>query len=124
MATFPCPCCGYLTSSSPGSYDICPVCGWEDDLSQLRFANSPGGANRLSLRDAQRNFAEHGFSDPELVVDGKLQVQSAQGFTRDPSWRALQPADVEEPEPGVDSGTTYPADAEQLYYWRPTFWRR
>ena len=44
---YPCPCCGYLVfDEGPGSYAICPVCGWEDDLSQLRFtgmgeANAP-----------------------------------------------------------------------------------
>lgn len=26
-----CRCCGYLTLPSHGHYDICPVCGWEDD---------------------------------------------------------------------------------------------
>ncbi|TNL01225.1 hypothetical protein CYD30_28230 [Kosakonia cowanii] len=26
-----CPCCGYLTLTERGAYDICPVCHWEDD---------------------------------------------------------------------------------------------
>jgi hypothetical protein len=35
---YPCPCCGYLMFyEGPGSYDICKICFWEDDLSQLRF---------------------------------------------------------------------------------------
>ena len=43
MAEYPCPCCGYLMfNEEPGSYDICEVCGWEDDLSQLRFATVAG----------------------------------------------------------------------------------
>ena len=45
----PCPCCGYLVLPEAGLYDICPICGWEDDISQLRFATMPGGANRPSL---------------------------------------------------------------------------
>jgi anaerobic ribonucleoside-triphosphate reductase len=59
-ALFPCPCCGYLTSSEPGSHDICPICDWEDDLSQLRFPRSGGGANHESLEEAQANFAKIG----------------------------------------------------------------
>ena len=34
----PCPCCGYLVFDEPvGSFDICPICDWEDDDVQLRF---------------------------------------------------------------------------------------
>lgn len=47
---YPCPCCGYLVfDESPGSYEICPICFWEDDLSQLRFPRMSVGANRVSF---------------------------------------------------------------------------
>ena len=124
MARYPCPCCGYLTSSSPGGYDICPVCGWEDDLAQLRFANMPWGPNRYSLWDAQQNYLTTGCSDPELVEQGRIRAGSADGVPRDPQWRPLRPDDIEEGEPGVEYGMTYPSDPEQLYYWRATYWRR
>jgi hypothetical protein len=39
-----------------GSYDICPICGWEDDPVQLRHPDLAGGANKVSLIEAQRNF--------------------------------------------------------------------
>lgn len=26
-----CPCCGYATLGEPEAYEICVVCGWEDD---------------------------------------------------------------------------------------------
>jgi len=53
---YPCPCCGYLVFGDlPGSYGICPICFWEDDLSQLRFPMT-GGANHVTLVDGQRNF--------------------------------------------------------------------
>jgi len=33
---YPCPCCGYLVfTEPPGSFEICPICFWEDDVSQL-----------------------------------------------------------------------------------------
>jgi hypothetical protein len=28
---YPCPCCGHLTFSEVGGYEICDICGWEDD---------------------------------------------------------------------------------------------
>ena len=62
---FGCPGCGYLTleEQSPGTYEICPVCYWEDDPVQFDDPTFPGGANVVSLEEARRNFAEHGVSD-------------------------------------------------------------
>jgi hypothetical protein len=66
-----CPCCGYLTLSErpPGTFAICPVCRWEDDNVQYDDVNYAGGANRVSLRQAQENFRAHGKSDSERRGD-------------------------------------------------------
>lgn len=65
----PCPCCGYLTfgEDCPGSFDICPVCFWEDDPIQFTDPTYKGGANNVSLEEAQRNFAEFGASSREFI---------------------------------------------------------
>jgi hypothetical protein len=116
----PCPCCGYLVFDEAGLYDICPICGWEDDVSQLRFATMPDGANRPSLRDGQRNYAALGYSDdraaPHVRKPGPSDV-------RDPLWRLLRAEDIEVASPGVDQGQTYPATTAELYYWRPEYFR-
>lgn len=67
-ALFACPCCGYPTLSErpPGTFAICPVCFWEDDDAQFRDPSFAGGANRVSLNDARRNFAEYGASHEGL----------------------------------------------------------
>jgi hypothetical protein len=50
----PCPACGFLVvAGSYGTYEICAVCGWEDDGVQLANPTSGGGANRESLVEAQ-----------------------------------------------------------------------
>lgn len=52
--SFPCPSCGFeVFSEPPGSYEICDLCGWEDDHVQLRFPAMAGGANKLSLAEYQ-----------------------------------------------------------------------
>lgn len=63
---FPCRCCGFLTLSDPatGSYEICPVCFWEDDPVQNSEPSFTGGANATSLTCARRNFARCGACDP------------------------------------------------------------
>jgi len=110
---FPCPCCGYLVfDKGPGSYDVCPICGWTDDLAQLRFPTA-GGANR-PLLECQEMLREH----PQWlrhVVDPPLRL-----FVRDPAWRPLDTErdDLERPISGVDYGHTYHDDHMLYYYWR------
>ena len=123
MSPYPCPCCGYIVFDEAGGYEICPICNWEDDISQLRFARLAGGANHVSLWEAQQNYLRHGVSDLRY----KDRVRPPQpSDRRDPLWRMLDESagDIEDPISGEDSGPSYPADNTALYYWRPTFWRR
>jgi hypothetical protein len=62
---YPCPCCGFvtLTHEPPGSYDICPVCYWEDDPVQFNDPAYEGGANRVNLEQARTNFSAFGASE-------------------------------------------------------------
>ncbi len=59
-----CPCCGYLTLSAepPGTYELCAVCWWEDDLAQFEDPGLTGGANEVSLTQARQNFETFGAS--------------------------------------------------------------
>ncbi|WP_420793545.1 CPCC family cysteine-rich protein [Roseinatronobacter alkalisoli] len=51
-----CPCCETGVLSESGVYEICSVCGWEDDPIQSRDPDFAGGANKLSLRQAQKEW--------------------------------------------------------------------
>ncbi|SET02225.1 Cysteine-rich CPCC [Kosakonia radicincitans] len=53
---YPCPCCGNMTISELGNYEICPVCDWEDDPVQSSDPDFSGGANTLSLLEARKEF--------------------------------------------------------------------
>ncbi|WP_426237638.1 CPCC family cysteine-rich protein [Pseudomonas sp. TWP3-2] len=53
-----CPCCGYLTLSSHGSYDICDLCQWEDDCTLSLDTYS--GPNHMTLGEAKKNFLKIG----------------------------------------------------------------
>lgn len=57
---FKCPVCGqYTFQSGPGSYEICPVCGWEDDKAQYKNPNLKGGANHLSLKEYKKQYEKN-----------------------------------------------------------------
>jgi hypothetical protein len=108
---FPCPACGFLVfSEPPGSYDVCGICGWEDDHVQLRYPFSPVGANQESLFDAQRR----------TLRDHPLSIRHRNGHTRDETWRPLTNAEAISAS-GPTSGQAYfegAAGESPSYYWR------
>ena len=65
----PCPCCGYLTMAAPfhSTKDICPICGWEDDVIQTIDPDIKGGVNIVSLNQARANYAMFGAKDKEAL---------------------------------------------------------
>jgi Cysteine-rich CPCC len=110
--SFPCPACGFLTfSGRPGSYDICRLCGWEDDDVQLAHPRLRGGANSQSLVEAQM----------EAIRRHPREKKSLDNYQRDPDWRPLTDAEADEREDIPRSGLDYFGAAgkgEATYYWR------
>lgn len=80
---YPCPCCGYqtFTEKPPGTYNICPICCWEDSI----IDNEPG-SNTISLRLAQQNFIEFGSCEREWLSYVRPPTPADQ---RDPHWQTL-----------------------------------
>jgi len=70
---YPCPCCGFLTlfGSTRGTFDICPVCGWEDDNVQFDSPDRQGGANGVSLNEARLNYALFGAAKKKSLKDAR-----------------------------------------------------
>jgi hypothetical protein len=115
---YPCPVCGYVVfCERPGNNEICPICFWEDDIVQLRFVQFPGGANKPSLVEAQKNFLELGAVEARF----REHVRAPRGTDRRAEeWVPFDPSRhvVEHSEKGVNYGDTYPNDSTSLYYWR------
>ncbi len=64
---YKCPCCGYFTfEKKERTYDICPVCFWEDDPEQFKNPTLSGGANHVSLCDARAHYKQFGACDTEM----------------------------------------------------------
>lgn len=66
---FPCHCCGYLTieGEASGTFLICPICFWEDDNVQCDDPTFEGGANKVSLIEAKRNFTAFGATEKRFA---------------------------------------------------------
>ena len=65
-----CPCCGYYAfeHEPDGTYDICPVCFWEDDPVSLSDPGYKGGANGVSLIEARENYLKYRACPDELFL--------------------------------------------------------
>ena len=65
---FACPCCRYPTLSQSGTYEICPVCFWEDDSIQSADPTYRSGANRESLEEARASFEAIGVMNRRFAA--------------------------------------------------------
>jgi hypothetical protein len=74
--------------NEPDCFDICDICWWEDDGVQRDNPSYRGGANHVSLAEAQRNFATIGVSDPKYVTQVR---RPGPDDVRDPAWRPIKP---------------------------------
>ena len=118
---YPCPCCGHLVfGESPGSYEICPVCFWEDDLVQLRWPDFVGGPNTLSLVECQRNYQTFGAVKARVLEYVRA---PAENEPVDAGWYPLGRAALDCFEPNDDYSRPWPEDRTRLYWWRTSFWR-
>jgi Cysteine-rich CPCC len=67
MSRYPCPCCGHLTLPEPaGSFEICPVCFWQDDPVDNEDTEVTG-PNHLRLSVARDNFRRIGAAEARVV---------------------------------------------------------
>ncbi len=85
---FTCPCCGYKTLSekASGTFEICDICFWEDDNIQLDDPNYEGGANRVSLKQGQKNFLEFGACEKSCIDNIR---KPNKNDIKDPTWKPL-----------------------------------
>jgi len=114
MEKYPCPCCGYCVfEQATGSYNICPICFWEDDEFQLTYPFAIG-ANRVNLFVAQNNFLVLRTSEEKFI---KLVRTPLSKDMQDPDWRTL---DIEKDIIRTSEEKKYwlQHNNPDLYYWR------
>lgn len=97
---YACPCCGFHTfgSSPPGTYDVCGICGWEEDCTgylELDKQNPDPMGQKISAWDtkwwgyangdltievARSNFERMGFSTDKITEFHEAKKQSRGGL--------------------------------------------
>jgi hypothetical protein len=122
---YPCACCGYLVlGEPPGSYSICPICYWEDDIVQLAYPLMRGGANKPSLCESQKSFEQIKVSEARF----SCKVRSPNpGEQRGAGWRPIDL--LRDPYLCWESSSDGAfwkkhGDRHRLYWWRPDYWLR
>lgn len=118
---FPCPCCGYLVFTElPGSFQLCPICGWEDDALQLQYPEE-AGTNPVSLQEAQQNYRHSGA----ITAERQASVRAPRSDEpREPGWYPLTqvPGALPRFEAWEKLTEDGPKSETDLYYWRPGSW--
>lgn len=74
-----CPVCRSSWFDEKGSYEICPVCCWEDDPVQSRDPYLTGGANEFSLMESQFIYHMDSRLGAEYTNDIKSQNKGGRG---------------------------------------------
>jgi len=59
-----CPVCGKYEFEEENDFDICEVCGWENDGLQMDNPDYKGGANKESLNEARKIYQKTGKYEP------------------------------------------------------------
>jgi hypothetical protein len=64
----PCPCCNFSTleMKANNTFQICPVCFWEDDGVQSHNPDYEGGANLVSLNQVKENYRIFGACEEKF----------------------------------------------------------
>lgn len=85
---YTCPCCGYKTleEKPPGTYEICEICFWEDDPIQYKEPDYKGGANKVSLRQAQQNYVNFGACEKGFIDFVRKPMHTDE---KDSNWKPL-----------------------------------
>jgi len=85
---YTCPCCGYKTLEQEPTYTdaICKICFWQDDGVQFQDPDYEGGANEISLRQAQKNFIKFGACEEYCI---KLVRKLNKEDIKDSNWKPL-----------------------------------
>lgn len=87
---------------------------------QLRWPEYRGGANKVSLIEAQTNYARFGAS--EAGFERKVR-RATDREPLDPGWRPVDDQ-VDNFERNDDMTGPWPKDYTVLYWWRDEYWRR
>jgi cysteine-rich CPCC protein len=84
-----CLCCGSRTLTTPGVFELCPVCWWQDDGQDEVDADVVrGGPNGiLSLTAARANFLACGASDRRFLGRVRAPLASECAADQNPAFR-------------------------------------
>ncbi|MFP7474185.1 CPCC family cysteine-rich protein [Niallia taxi] len=86
MKKFTCPCCGYKTLNERDNWETCQVCKWMDDEIQS-YEPDIGGANKVTLREAQKNFKEIGRADR---INYHSKGDPTSKYEKDDNWKPYE----------------------------------
>lgn len=80
-----CPCCNSSEFSDKYSYEICNICGWQNDPVQNKDPDFSGGANERSLNEC-KFIQNHNIKPKISYQNGKIDVL----ISPNPDWKLFE----------------------------------
>ena len=78
-----CECCNKGIIEA-GAWEICPLCGWEDDEVQNKRPDYPFGANKLSLNDYRKEYKKKLKENPAYIWEDEIiDLHSVENASKD-----------------------------------------
>lgn len=79
LIKYQCPVCKNYTLSMKNEYDICTVCGWEDDGYE-KYPDEESGPNHISFNEAKRLWDSNiGFNNDCIFIRKPLGIEMPKG---------------------------------------------
>lgn len=92
LTKFTCPCCGYktFTQKAIDAHETCRNCCWEYDPLQHENPYYAGGANEVSLAEAQQNYVRYRVSEEKYRYKYYFNQTPFYSPQKDKNWAILK----------------------------------
>jgi hypothetical protein len=91
--SYNCNCCKQEVPGD-GLYDICHLCGWENEPGETQYADQDGGPNHMSLNEGIANFKKDGYYKGACKDCKRVNDCTYECFLRaEAAWKAVLEAE-------------------------------
>jgi hypothetical protein len=91
--SYTCNCCKQQVPGD-GGYDICHLCGWENEPGETNYPDEDGGPNHMTLNEGIANYKKGGYYKAACTDCGQIKDCTYECFLRaEAAWKLVLEAE-------------------------------